>query len=163
MARPKNKTPRYSAIDFDRKRLIAEFGPHHDFDALRRAAVWIWEADRPTHSPQQAKELLRQASEAYAQGDKGFFQELAVLSARRHDPVEDKLRYSLLHSFFRLDGVRKKHPPTMAELCSQVKESLHLVVTPRHLRRVCKELGIKLEPGKSGLRPNSRSLPHKEK
>ncbi|MCL5098987.1 MAG: hypothetical protein M1608_15925 [Candidatus Omnitrophica bacterium] len=95
--------------------------------------------------------LAEEAYRAYSDGDAGFFTALAFLTQNKDAEVRDRLRYGLVHAFQGLWGQK------MHKTRKEVQDELAALGFPdldeRQVRRLCKELGIKLTLGRTGRPP----------
>jgi hypothetical protein len=150
MARPKRPKPLYAGADLAEKYATAAYGPDGASEAFRSAAAWLEQADMLR--PADAHRLIEEARKAYAKGDVAFFDGLALVARQRHSPVEDFVRFYIVSTCLGLWG--QKREVTLRQLSDELTER-GCKVDDRHLRRICRQLGVSLKPDRVGRRRKS--------
>ena len=125
----------------------AAFGPIATSDGFTKASSWAELLVKPYLSEADKSLLIKRVIDAFTQGDGDFFDAMSFLCRNQNAPVHDRLRYGLLFSFIGHFGQRWHC--TKAELLTELGKR-GFILDERQLRRFCKELGIKLTPGKPG-------------
>jgi hypothetical protein len=147
MARRKRVKPLYVGASLIEKLNTAAFGPAAATASFSEADCWAEVLTKPCVSDSERMWLVEEAHRAFIGGNADFFNAVAFLSRNWNGPVQDRLRYGLLSSFLGVFGQNRRW--TKQALMEELKKH-GFDLDERHLRRLCKELGIKLAPGRSG-------------
>jgi hypothetical protein len=150
MARPKRPKELYEGADLAEKYAIATFGPDAASDAFRRAAAWLEQTDMRRLA--DAQRLIEEVSKAYDEGETAFFDGLALIAHRRHRSVEDFVRYYVISTCLGLWG--QKRQVTLRQLSNELK-GMGRHADDSHLRRICRQLGVALQPDRLGRPRNT--------
>lgn len=144
--------PLYVGATLSEKLNTAAFGAIGATESFNKADSWARLLTKPRLTEAEKSYLVQEVVEAFIEGNAVFFNALAFLCRNQNTPVKDRLRYGLLISTFGHFGQKREWKKK--ELIEEL-EKAGFEWDERHLRRVCKELGIKITADKSGRPPKS--------
>ena len=148
MARSQLPKPLYVGGSLTEKLNTAAFGPIAVTPGFEKAAAWLELLMSPHLTEAERLSLTEGAHQAFTEGEAGFFEALAFLTKNKNAPLKDRLRYGLIYSFHGLWG--QKLEKTREEVLDELAALGFPNLDERQLRRMCKEVGIKLVPGRTG-------------